>query len=117
MMKQLLSVFLRASLQNLEKNLEHLKADPDASIPGHAAATTTSFGPSSKDPYTETWVDTSLTGGVFEKTPYIGFGILCMSGTSCVFPLCRKTPTCFQNTSGRNGCRQSDVYIFIHGRS
>ena len=81
----------------LRNTLDHIISDPDTSIPGHAATTATSFGPASQAPYTESWVDASLPGGIFEKTPYIGFGI-CMSGT-CVFPLCRKAPTPAENTT------------------
>jgi hypothetical protein len=82
---------------NLQNTLDHIISDPDTAIPGHAATTVTSFGPASQAPYTESWVDASLPGGIFEKTPYIGFGI-CTSGT-CVFPLYCKAPTPAKNTT------------------
>jgi hypothetical protein len=69
--------------------------DPDAFIPGTSADT--SFGPDSQAPYTESFVDANLPGGIFEKTPYLGFAIS-MSGT-CVFPFCRKCDTATENTT------------------
>jgi hypothetical protein len=58
--------------------------DPDAFI--QSTPTDTSFGPDSQAPYTESFVDANLPGGIFEKTPYLGFAVS-MSGT-CVFPFC-----------------------------
>jgi hypothetical protein len=40
-------------------------------------------------PFTESFVDDNLPGGIFEKTPFLGFSIE-MSGT-CVFALCYTT--------------------------
>jgi hypothetical protein len=81
----------------LRNTLDHIISYPDTAIPGHATTNATSFGPASQAPYTESWVDASLPGGIFEKTPYIGFGI-CMSGT-CVFsPFC-KAPALAENTT------------------
>jgi hypothetical protein len=80
------------------KTFDHLIPNPDTSIPGHAAATTTSIGPaSSKTTYTLLWADgASLKSEtLFEKTPYIGFGI-CISGT-CAFLDCHKVPTPAKN--------------------
>jgi hypothetical protein len=57
----------------------------------------TSFAPDSKAPYTESFVDANLPGGIFEKTPYLGFAVS-MSGT-CVFPFCRKCDTATKNTT------------------
>jgi hypothetical protein len=42
-------------------------------------------------------VDANLPGGIFEKTPYLGFAIS-MSGT-CIFPFCRKCDTATENTT------------------
>jgi hypothetical protein len=56
-----------------------------------------SFGPDSQAPYTESFVDANLPGGIFEKTPYLGFAVS-MSGT-CVFPFCRKCDTATENTT------------------
>jgi hypothetical protein len=42
-------------------------------------------------------VDANLPGGIFEKTPYLGFSVS-MSGT-CVFPFCRKCDTATENTT------------------
>mgnify|MGYP000361726594 CR=1 FL=1 len=72
-----------------------LPADDVAFKPG--LDSTTSFGPSSEAPYTESYVDANLPGGIFEKTPYVGFAIS-MSGT-CVFTHCRKADTPAENTT------------------
>jgi hypothetical protein len=48
-------------------------------------------------PLTESFVDASLPGGIFEKTPFLGFSIE-MAGT-CVFPLCCKAETQADNTT------------------
>jgi hypothetical protein len=48
-------------------------------------------------PFTESFVDANLSGGIFEKTPFLGFTIE-MSGT-CVFPLCCKAKTPAGNTT------------------
>jgi hypothetical protein len=71
------------------------KIDPDVFVPSTQADT--SFGPDSKAPYTESFVDANLPGGIFEKTPYLGFAVS-MSGT-CVFPFCRKCDTATENTT------------------
>jgi hypothetical protein len=42
-------------------------------------------------------VDANLPGGIFEKTPFVGFAIS-MSGT-CVFTHCRKAATPAENTT------------------
>ena len=63
--------------------------------PGLDSATT--FGPSSAAPYTESYVDANLPGGIFEKTHFLGFAIS-MSGT-CVFTHCRKADTPAENTT------------------
>jgi hypothetical protein len=54
--------------------------DPDTFVP--STIDDTSFGPESHAPYTESFVDANLPGGIFEKTPYLGFAVS-MSGT-CV---------------------------------
>jgi hypothetical protein len=64
-------------------------------VPG--TNSTTSFGTSSSAPYTESYVDANLPGGLFEKTPFVGFTIS-MSGT-CVFTHCRKADTPAENTT------------------
>jgi hypothetical protein len=69
--------------------------DPDAFVPG--TIDDTSCGPDSKAPYTKSFVDANLPGGIFEKTPYLGFAVL-MSGT-CIFPFCRKCDTATENTT------------------
>jgi hypothetical protein len=57
---------------------------PDvAFVPG--PDTTVHFVPSSAAPYTESYVDTNLPGGIFENTPFVGFTIS-MPGT-CVFTI------------------------------
>ncbi len=66
-----------------------------AFVPG--TDTTTSFGPSSSAPYTESYVDANLPGGIYKKTPFVGFAIS-MSGT-CVFTHCRKADTPAENTT------------------
>jgi hypothetical protein len=48
-------------------------------------------------PFTESFVDANLPGGIFEKTPFLGFTIE-MAGT-CVFPLCCKAETRADNTT------------------
>jgi hypothetical protein len=48
-------------------------------------------------PFTECFVDDNLPGGIFEKTPFLGFSIE-MAGT-CVFPLCCKADTPADNTT------------------
>jgi hypothetical protein len=48
-------------------------------------------------PFTESFVDANLPGGIFEKTLFLGFTIE-MSGT-CVFPLCCKAETPAGNTT------------------
>jgi hypothetical protein len=49
-------------------------------------------------PFTESFVDAiNLPGGIFEKTPFLGFSIE-MAGT-CVFPLCCKAETHADNTT------------------
>jgi hypothetical protein len=75
------------------KNTPHI--DPDAFIPSTVADT--SFGPDWHAPYTESFVDANLPGGIFKKTPYLGFAVS-MSGT-CVFPFCRKCDTATENTT------------------
>jgi hypothetical protein len=67
----------------------------DTFIPSTAADK--SFGPELQAPYTESFVNANLSGGIFEKTPYLGFSV-CMSGT-CVFPFCRKSETATENTT------------------
>jgi hypothetical protein len=67
----------------------------DRFIPSTAADK--SFGPDSQAPYTESFVDANLPGGIFEKTPYLGF-LVSMSGT-CVFPFCPKSETATENTT------------------
>jgi hypothetical protein len=62
-----------------------------------STAADTVFGPDSPAPYTESFVDANLPGGIFEKTPYLGFSVS-MSGT-CVFPYCRKSDTAVENTT------------------
>jgi hypothetical protein len=68
---------------------------PDPFIP--STTTDTSFGPESPAPYTESFVDANLPGGIFEKTPYLGFSV-CMSGT-CIFPFCCKSESATENTT------------------
>jgi hypothetical protein len=48
-------------------------------------------------PFTERFVDANLPGGIFEKTPFLGF-LIEMAGT-CVFPLCCKAETHADNTT------------------
>jgi hypothetical protein len=48
-------------------------------------------------PFTESFVDANLPGGIYEKTPFLGFSIK-MVGT-CVFPLCCKADTPADNTT------------------
>jgi hypothetical protein len=48
-------------------------------------------------PFTESFVDANLPGGIYEKTPFIGFSIE-MAGTY-VFPLCCKADTPAGNTT------------------
>ena len=43
-------------------------------------------------------MDANLPGGIFEKTPFVGFAISPMSGT-CVFSHCRKAATPAENTT------------------
>jgi hypothetical protein len=69
------------------------KIDPNVFVPNTIADT--SIGPDSQAPYTESFVDANLPGGIFEKTPYLGFAIS-MSGT-CVYPFCRKCNTAMEN--------------------
>jgi hypothetical protein len=69
--------------------------NPDAFIPNTPSGT--SFGPDSSAPYSECFVDANLPGGIFEKTPYLGFAVS-MSGT-CVFPFCRKSETVTEDTT------------------
>jgi hypothetical protein len=58
----------------------------------------TSFGPHLQAPYTGSFVDANLPGGIFEKTPYyLGFAIS-MSST-CVFPFCHKCDMATKNTT------------------
>jgi hypothetical protein len=57
----------------------------------------TVFGPDSTAPYTESFVNANLPGGIFKKMPYLGFAIS-MSGT-CIFPYCRKSDTAVENTT------------------
>jgi hypothetical protein len=68
---------------------------PDTFIP--STADDNSFGPDSQAPYTESFVNANLPGGIFEKTTYPGF-LVCMSGT-CVFPCCRKSEFATENTT------------------
>jgi hypothetical protein len=75
------------------KNTPHL--DPDAFVPN--TIEDTSFGPECQVPYTRSFVDANLPGGIFEKTLYLGFAVL-MSGT-CVYPFCRKCDTATKNTT------------------
>jgi hypothetical protein len=76
-----------------DKNTPHIGPhDTEAFIP--SKPTDVAFGPDSKAPYTESFVDANLPGGIFEKTPYLGFAIS-MSGT-CIFPFCRKCDTAIQ---------------------
>jgi hypothetical protein len=70
--------------------------DPDTFIPNGTPADT-SFGPDSQAPYTESFVDANLPGGILETTPYLGFSVS-MSGT-CVFPFCHKCDTATENTT------------------
>jgi hypothetical protein len=72
-----------------------VSGDQDAFVP--STPKDTSFGPDSQAPYTESFVDANLPGGIFEKTPYLGFAVS-MSGT-CVFPFCRKCDTATENTT------------------
>jgi hypothetical protein len=51
--------------------------NPDTFIPSTAASTP--FGSDSQAPYAKSFVDANLAGGIFEKTPYLGFSV-CMSG-------------------------------------
>jgi hypothetical protein len=83
---------------NLPNKLREPEFSPDdvAFVPG--LDTTVHFGPSSAAPYTESYVDANLPGGIFEKTPFVGFAIS-MSGTSCVFTHCRKADTPAENTT------------------
>jgi hypothetical protein len=72
--------------------------DPLSEVPfSPGLDTTTRFGPSSGARYTESYVDANLPGGIFEKTPFIGFAIS-MPGT-CVFTHCRKAATPAENTT------------------
>ena len=72
--------------------------DPQSEIPFEPGLdTTTRFGPSLSAPYSESYVDANLPGGIFEKTPFVGFAIS-MSGT-CVFTHCRKAATPAENTT------------------
>jgi hypothetical protein len=48
-------------------------------------------------PFTESFVDANLPGGIFEKTQFLGFSIE-MAG-NCVFPLCCKAETHADNTT------------------
>jgi hypothetical protein len=48
-------------------------------------------------PFTESFVDANLPGGIYEKTPFLGFSIV-MAGT-CVVPLCCKAETSAGNTT------------------
>jgi hypothetical protein len=48
-------------------------------------------------PFTECFVDANLPGGIYEKTPFLGFSIE-MAGT-CVFALCCKAETPADNTT------------------
>jgi hypothetical protein len=48
-------------------------------------------------PFTESFVDDNLPGGIFEKIPFLGFTIK-MAGT-CLFPLCCKAETHADNTT------------------
>jgi hypothetical protein len=80
--------------------LKHLIANPNTSVPGHGAATENVFGPSSKAPYMESWVDACLPSGLFEKSPYTGFGT-CISGTY-VFPLSQSSYTCQKYYGSQN---------------
>jgi hypothetical protein len=48
-------------------------------------------------PFTECFVDANLPGGIYEKTPFLGFSIE-MAGT-CVFALCCKAETPANNTT------------------
>lgn len=108
MMKQLLFMFLWTSLV----------ANSDTSMHGHAAATTaTSFGPSSKAPYTESGVDyASLPGGVKENSLhwfwYMHVRHLCVS------PLSKSSCTCQKYYRSKNWCQKSerkgyDGYIIV----
>jgi hypothetical protein len=85
--------------QSAKETLLHeqspVKVDPTVFVPSTIADT--SFGPDSLAPYTESFVDANLPGGIFEKTPYLGFAIS-MSGT-CVYPFCRKCDTATENTT------------------
>jgi hypothetical protein len=81
----------------LYSSLKHLVADPDTSIPRHAAASPLPLLVHLQKLLTESWVDASLPGGTFKKTSYIGFGICNIIGT-CAFPLCQKAPTPAKNT-------------------
>jgi hypothetical protein len=58
------------------KNTPHI--DPDAFVP--STIEDTSSSPESQPLYTESFVDANLPGGIFEKTPYLGFAVS-MSGT------------------------------------
>jgi hypothetical protein len=48
-------------------------------------------------PFTKSFVNVNIPGGIFEKTPFLGFSIK-MAGT-CVFPLCCKAETHADNTT------------------